>query len=161
MTIAPPEVRAARELLARHRKAQRLARPKPVLPLQGDGQRQPRVREPLYLAWIRRLPCAGGALGDCGGPIEAAHVRFSDASTGRRNPGMQSKPSDRLSVPLCTNHHRAAPNSQHSMNESRFWAILQINPSMLMRDLSECYDKNGDGAMIVNEYGFAKRTGAS
>lgn len=143
---------AARRIRARERREAKAKRPAPVIP-SAQGQRQPRVRDNGYLAWVRRLPCAAGADG-CEGPVEAAHIRFSSALSGRRNPGLQCKPSDRHVMPLCVAHHRGGPLSQHSMNEVRFWSLHNIDPDKLIIALNECFDNNGDGAAVV--YQFAR-----
>jgi hypothetical protein len=68
-----------------------------------------------HLSFVRQLPCVG-----CGhaAPSEAAHVRSgSDAGTG-------IKPSDRYSLPLCTECHAL----QHQFGELRFWSVLRIDP---------------------------------
>lgn len=145
---------AARRIKARERREAKAKRPAPVIP-GSPGQRQPRVRDPKFLQWVRRLPCVL-AQADCKGPVEAAHVRFSNAVSGRRNPGLQCKPSDRHVLPLCVAHHRAGPNSQHSMNEARFWSLHNIDPDKLIIALSECFDNNGDGAAVV--YKFVPRS---
>ena len=74
-----------------------------------------------FLAYIRRQPCEARHLGDCDGPIEAAHVRYSDAAAGSVNPGMQRKNHDRHANPLCRHHHRS---DQHKRRERDFWASL-------------------------------------
>lgn len=106
----------------------------------GEGQRKPRVREPLYLAFIRRQACAAAGAGGCGGPIEAAHVRYSDASRGRTNPGMQQKPDDQYTLPLCRSHHTAGTNAQHSMNERKFWEMVGADPAILMASFRKAYE---------------------
>lgn len=84
--------------------------------------REPRVKSERHLAFIRQLPCC-----ICHNNIEtqAAHVRFTcDAKI---NPGMQQKPSDRYTVPLCNRHHE----EQHRMNEKVFWLTVGIDPHKL------------------------------
>lgn len=98
-----------------------------------------RVREPLYLAFIRRQPCAAAGLGGCDGPVEAAHVRYSDR--GRINPGLQVKPSDEYTLPLCASHHRTGPHAQHSMNERAFYAMIGIDPVILMAYYRSAYQR--------------------
>lgn len=67
-------------------------------------------RRPAYLAWLREQACL---VPGCGAsPCEAAHVRRGTDG------GMGRKPSDRWSVPLCTQHHR----QQHAMGEASFEA---------------------------------------
>jgi hypothetical protein len=58
-------------------------------------------------------------MGGCAGPIEAAHVRYSDARAGSVNPGMQRKNHDRNATPLCRFHHQ---HDQHRGAERAFWA---------------------------------------
>jgi hypothetical protein len=68
-----------------------------------------------HLAFVRQLRCVV-----CGkaAPSEAAHVRSgSDAGAGM-------KPSDRYSLPLCTNCHAL----QHQFGEQRFWSTVRIDP---------------------------------
>jgi hypothetical protein len=110
-----------------------------------------RVREPLYLAFIRRQPCVatGKGLGECSGGIQACHVRYSDARHGRRNPGMGVKPSDRLTYPACAAHHLTGKHAQHNIGEAKFWQAVGWEPAILMRLLSDCYDTGCDGAAII------------
>lgn len=88
-----------------------------------QGQRQPRERDPGFLAFLRRQPCAVAHLGGCSGPIEAAHIRYSDASKGR-NPGMQAKNHDRNANPLCRHHHQ---HDQHRRSERAFWEAAGLD----------------------------------
>ena len=93
---------------------------------EGQGQRQPRERDNAFLAYLRRQPCRIGrvAPGTCSGPIEACHVRYSDASRGKVNPGLQCKPDDRYATSCCAGHHR----EQHAAgNEPRWWAGYGLN----------------------------------
>lgn len=108
-------------------------------------QRQPRLREPLYLAFIRRLPCAV-ADPDCAGPIEAAHLRFSEARFGRVNSGMQAKPDDRWTVPLCRHHHQ---HDQHKRNERVFWESRGIDAGQFCLDLHAAFCAGEDGAKTL------------
>jgi hypothetical protein len=78
-----------------------------------------RETDPGFLAYLRRQPCEARALGGCAGPIEAAHVRYSDAKAGSVNPGMARKNHDRHANPLCRFHHQ---HDQHAGAERAFWA---------------------------------------
>ena len=72
-------------------------------------------RRTQHLAFVRQLSCVA-----CGkaAPSEAAHVRSgSDGGAG-------IKPSDRYSVPLCTDCHAL----QHQFGELTFWSILRLDP---------------------------------
>jgi hypothetical protein len=77
-----------------------------------------------FLAYVRRQPCEARHLGNCDGPIEAAHVRYSDAAAGSVNPGMQRKNHDRHCNPLCRFHHQS---DQHKRAEKVFWARLGVD----------------------------------
>jgi len=52
---------------------------------------------------------------------------------GKEWTGMQEKPSDRWSLPLCNTHHR----EQHAFgNELKWWASKGIDPFLLAISLS-------------------------
>lgn len=114
-------------------------------------QRQPRERDPGYLAFLRRLPCIAGLLGDgdCEGATQAAHLRFSDHKQGRTNPGLQSKPSDRHATPLCAGHHL---RDQHAGEERAFWNRLGIDPGDLSNALYAAYLAGEDGAAAMRRF---------
>ena len=129
-----PEERAAgrtfRKAKARERKAAKDARPKSPKADRG------RVRDPGFLAFLRRQPCAVGPQG-CDGPVEAAHVRL--ATPERGSTGMQVKPSDRYAVPLCAAHHRTGNGAQHVIGERRFWDAHGKDPFKIAADLFARY----------------------
>lgn len=103
----------------------------PVKPDRG------RVIDKTYRAWIRRQPCAVGPLG-CDGPIEAAHLRFSDYAAGRQNPGMGRKSDDdKWLTPLCRFHHQ---HDQHRRSERAFWAAHGVDPNALAIALRKGYE---------------------
>ena len=138
--IAPPEIRQAKAVLAKHRKLVRKARAARVMPEAANAvQRKPRERDNGYLAWLRRQPCSVAFLGGCSGPIEAAHVRYSDLAHGVVNPGMQRKPSDRYAVSLCAGHHRTGPNAQHRTSELAWWKAAGIDAYALAAELHKRY----------------------
>jgi hypothetical protein len=104
-------------------------------------QKEPRVRDPGFLAFLRSKPCCY-----CGRPpkSEAAHIRYSDARYGKINPGMQQKPHDFWAVPLCAWCHRDGPDSQHNTGDERlFWAIREIDPCRLAIKLYAEYGGTG------------------
>lgn len=120
--IRSPELRQALAVVASHKKAkaresksERLARAKVLLAAKEASLRQPRERDSGYLAYLRRQPCRIGR--GCHGPVQAAHLRYSDAAHGRRNPGLQCKPADRWATSLCATHHA----EQHSAGDERRW----------------------------------------
>jgi hypothetical protein len=106
---------------------------------EGEGQRQPRVRDNGHLAFIRRLPCVA-AFARTGAQVfgcDAAHVRFGDPARGKRHTGMAEKPDDKWTLPLT----RAAHTEQHGQSERAFWSALGIDPIALCEAL---YAASGD-----------------
>lgn len=83
--------------------------------------RSPRQHNEKRLAFIRTLPCC---ICQDDTSTEAAHVRFQDRRAAKRQVGLQEKPDDVWTVPLCGKHHR----EQHTMNEREFWARYQKDP---------------------------------
>lgn len=112
-------------------------------------RRSPRRRAEAHLAFIRTLPCV--VCGKCG-ETEAAHVRYGDRMAGKRPTGMQEKPDDRFTVPLCAQHHRLQSDAQHNSNERQWWARIGIDPLILALAL---FGVSGDwesGAGIVRDH---------
>lgn len=79
------------------------------------------MKSSSHLAFIRSLPCL--ACGD-NTSTEAAHVRMSDYTVAKYNPGMGQKPEDCFTVPLCSQCHR----NQHFEGEVIFWSLRNIDP---------------------------------
>jgi hypothetical protein len=145
---------AAALLKANARMLAKKARPRQVKPTAAN-QRQPRERDNGYLAWLRRLPCIAGMVdGGCSGPIQAAHLRFSDASRGRINPGLQSKPSDRWATALCEGHHL---HGQHLTAEKLWWERLGVDPGDLAEALYAAFHSNHPGEEIIRQFAQAAR----
>lgn len=92
------------------------------------AQRDPRQRDPAFLAFLRQHPCCV-----CGkpGPSDPCHIRMANLVLGKRYTGKGEKPHDRYSVPMCRPHH----DEQHSMSESKFWQIVMLNPFKIAHDL--------------------------
>jgi hypothetical protein len=133
------EVQRRREQKAKRREI-KASRPKVHRPI-AAGQRQPRLKDPAYLQFIRTLPCAVAHLGGCSGKTEAAHIRFSDAAHGKMNPGLQAKPDDRpWSCPLCATHHREGPKAQHAAKERAWWEAAGVDVLPLCLALSAAYE---------------------
>lgn len=91
-------------------------------------QRQPRETDEQHLDFVRSLPCVVCGDDTC---TEAAHIRSGNLAYGKENTGMQQKPHDRWTIPLCGRCHRV----QHTQNEWRFWRDLKINPWTLAMTL--------------------------
>lgn len=89
-----------------------------------SNRKDVRERNNAFLAFVRRHPCAAAHLGGCSGPIEAAHIRYSCAAAGVRNPGLQARNHDRHANPLCRHHHQS---DQHKRRERDFWSTVGID----------------------------------
>src|SRR5690348_7399006 len=76
-----------------------------------------------HLDYLRSLPCIICADNVS---VEAAHIRYADASLAKPATGVGIKPDDYWCLPLCGKHHR----EQHAFgNERRWWhAVIGINP---------------------------------
>lgn len=150
------ELRAKKnaEAKARAREAKRQIRQS--IDRSQKGQRNPRERDPGYLAFLRRLPCIAAVMGlpGCEGATQAAHLRFSDAAKGRRNPGMASKSHDRFATPLCAHHHL---RDQHARAEKAFWNDLGVDPGDLSAALYAAYQAGGDGTAVLRRFAPSNR----
>lgn len=108
------------------------------------GQREPRVREPDYMAWVAKLPCVACMVhGKVTWGVHVAHLRAASEAHGKRYTGKAEKPSDCWTLPLCPPHHtgdvRRARYSQHSMGELDFWAVHGVDPFGLCIELHEAF----------------------
>lgn len=93
--------------------------------------RTPRALDPTHLDAIRELPCLKCGMEPCG---EAAHVRLSSATHGKRNAG-GARPDDRWALSLCRSCHLTDDDAQHKVGELQFWGALGINPLMVCEAL--------------------------
>ena len=146
--------RQVKALEAPDREARKIARAKARQKrekalVRSQGQRQPRERDPGYLAFLRRLPCVV-----CGATrrIEAAHVRAGYSSAGWAPTGMMQKPDDARAVPLCATCHREGPNAQHRANERQWWSGHGIDPPDLCRALHSAYLAGEDGHAVLRRF---------
>jgi len=89
--------------------------------------RNPRHRDNAHLAFVRQQPCCVCPPGS-NRRAEAAHIRMACPARGKRPTGMQEKPSDMWTVPLCPYHHRIGVDSQHANNERAWWTLRGIDP---------------------------------
>lgn len=96
------------------------------------GQKRPRKADDGHLRSIRQLPCCV-----CGSHrnVEAAHLRMPSIQFGKAEAGIGAKPDDAWTTPLCADHHRLLPNSQHNIGEKKFWELHSINPFILALSL--------------------------
>ena len=113
----------------------------------GRMKRRARKKRPehdaAHRAFIRRLPCL-----ICGGPSECAHVRFSDASWEKVNPGTGRK-EDRWCVPLCPDHHRLSDEAQHNSGERVWWERHGIDALAIASALWSVSGDHEQGLRIV------------
>lgn len=111
-----------------------LKRSHPIQP--RSGVKEVAGRDLDYLAMVRQLPCL-----KCGDePCEPAHIRFASAAFGKSS-GMQKKPDDRFTVPLCPGCHRLDRDAQHNRGEREFWDSIGINPLIVAQKL---FSQRGD-----------------
>ena len=101
--------------------------------------KRPRKFNEDHLAFIRQLFCV--VCGD-NTSVEAAHLRSGNLYYGKQSTGMQTKPDDCWSLPVCSRHHR----EQHTRNELEWWANEGINPFELALSL---YAASGDAEMAT------------
>lgn len=129
---SPAQLAQARALIRADKKARKADRPRRI-DHKADALKanRGRVRDNLYLAYLRRQPCCAGPLMEdpCDGRTDPAHIRFSDHKVGRQNPGVGRKSDDRWCLPLCRKHHEA----QHAYgNERKWWeVVVRADPSEL------------------------------
>lgn len=81
-------------------------------------QRQPRLLDPGFLAFLRTKPCCCGCRRAA--PSQAAHIRIGLFAG-------QMKPHDRDAVPLNQWCHLDAPDAQHK-DEKGFWKRRRMDP---------------------------------
>lgn len=92
-------------------------------------QKQPRVQEPRYLAWLRKQGCACG----CGSPppSDAAHLRAGSIRYKKEYPGLGAKPSDQWALPL----NRSCHMRQHAYGDEVGWWSLHGVPDPFGRSM--------------------------
>ena len=95
-------------------------------------QRQPRITDKAFLAFVRQQRCC---VCSAPPPVQAAHIRYSDAAHGHINPGMGGRSNDSESLPLCAKCHLDDRDAQHKGSERRFWERAGIDPFVLAANL--------------------------
>lgn len=117
------------------------------------NQRAPREHDPAYLGWIAKLPCAAClARGKITWGVHVAHLRAKSLEHGKRETGMQEKPGDMWTTPLCPSHHVNGNKSQHHMGEEVFWADLGINPFDLCLSLNSAFTNGLSGWAVISRF---------
>lgn len=123
--LEKPNTEANRKLRKRLAKERAKSIGKPA-----EGQRQPRVRNNPYLAFLRRQCCIHPGCGRS--PCDPAHIRWAPPGSGWRYVGKGEKPDDTRCVPLCREHH----DLQHTMHERDYWGgVLGLDPVQTCADL--------------------------
>lgn len=126
-------------------------------------QREARERDPAYMGWIAKLPCVAclATTGQLTRGVHVAHLRASSLEHGKRQTGMQEKPSDAWTTPLCPPHHVGDKTkvafSQHSMGELDFWSRVGIDPFLLCLALKGAYENNREGGAVIAEFAAQAR----
>lgn len=109
-------------------------------------QRQPRVEDRKFLAFVRTKPCCSCGRG---APSEAAHIRMQALAAGKRQTGKGERPSDRWAVPLCPGCHRTRSYSVHRIGEEPFWKFVAVcDPFSIAAHLWAEYEAQG-GVMVT------------
>lgn len=112
-------------------------------------QRTPRFRDPHYLAWLRKQPCACGC--NQPAPCDAAHLRAGSITHGKPAiTGMQIKPDDNWALPLKRTHHMA----QHDHGDEIGWWAAHGCRDPFMRSLAyycRYLREEHDLAMVAGE----------
>lgn len=151
--------REARRLDRKALRAARRERDAAVLQSEAPNHRQPRERDNVHLAFIRRGLCLSclieGALQ--AGPTRAAHIRCSYPAEGWSHTGKGVKPSDWRTLPLCDWCHTEAPHAQHKSKESDWWARLGIYPPAACAAFVAGFDTNQDPAEIARKIAIEAR----
>lgn len=88
-------------------------------------QREPRVTDAAFLAFLRLKPCKACRAPP---PVQAAHIRGADLIFRKRDTGKGETPSDRWALPLCGRCHLNGPRALHRIGEKQFFAAHGIDP---------------------------------
>jgi hypothetical protein len=117
-------------------------------------QREPRVRNKAYLGFIAQLPCIACMVeGITRFSVEVAHVKCGYPEDGWRAFGVQEKPHDERTVPLCTHHHRTGRNAQHGTDERSWWERLNVHPPALCAALAQAFPDRNSGIAVIRRFG--------
>ena len=86
------------------------------------------IRSQGHLAWVRGHECSATGFNNCGGRMEAHHVRRgADGGTGR-------KPGDDRCVPLCATHHEEFHRLGHDTFERKYGIDLDAIAKALWKN---------------------------
>lgn len=100
-------------------------------------RRSSRVHDPAYLDWIRGKDCVCCLMYRYNRVAVVPALTVSEAAhVGER--GLGQKSSDRESLPLCVEHHRAGPKSHHTLGK-RFWSTWEFDRAALVEMFNAKY----------------------
>lgn len=80
-------------------------------------------------------------------PIEAAHQKHTDL----KGPALGKRPPDAASCPLCSWHHRLAPDACDPP-QRKFWLRLGINVGAFCRALYDAYQTDQSGQEVIARF---------
>ncbi len=109
------------------------------------------MKRPKHLEFIRTLPCVVCADNTS---TEAAHVRMLDSRIAKPVTGMQIKPDDKFTLPLCGRCHRL----QHAGSEAAFWRSQETDPVLLSLAIFSASGDAQEAERIMRERTYNKLT---
>lgn len=123
-------------------------------------QREPRIRNRAYLAWVSKLPCVN-CLSRCGAlrfGVHCAHIKIGYPEAGWRAFGHSEKSHDERAVGLCPSCHMRQ-HSNAGGDERWFWESMGIYPPALCQALVEAFARGESGRKVVEKFAAeARRT---
>ena len=137
-------VRTMEDGKRREAASQRSRPPRPT----AKGQRQPRVRDHGYLAWLRRAPCLAGLIeGGCQGPVQACHLRMSIPAA--PTPG---SPTSRTTHTPGRDASIITSRTSTAASETAFFQRLGVDPFDLCRSLYAAFNEGEEPAAALVGY---------
>lgn len=122
--------------------ALQIRKPPTAFSKQPTGKEFAPVKDKTYLEWIRTLPCVvSGRF-----PVDAAHISYAAPEYGKTGRGKSQKASDRWTIPLSPDIHRA----QHDTSERSYWISIGIDPCVVALSLWGAYP-NTELALLIIE----------
>lgn len=125
---------------------------------EGEGQRDPRETDKAFMAWLHvDTDCIAclieGRPADCGA-IEAAHQKLAISAKGWREGGLGPRIHDSRCAPLCTWHHRLAPNSCDTGGQRKFWDRLGLGDGVadFCADLYAAFKADAPAMAVIRSY---------
>lgn len=123
-------------------------------------QRQPRVRNGAFKAYVSRSPCIACMVEGRGvnTEVHVAHLRAGSLEYGKRPTGAGEKPSDQWCLGLCPADHLYSKTAQHVVGEAAFYERLGVDPFLLCLDLNAAFEAGAPPfGIIARHAGLAQR----